>query len=57
VGVVLRTRPGVKPIYVSPGHLVDLNGCLRLVLRCCRGFRIPQPIRTAHQTVQRAVRA
>lgn len=57
VGVVLRTRPGVKPIYVSPGHLVDLDGCRRLVLRCCRGFRIPQPIRTAHQTVQRAVRA
>ena len=57
VGVVLRTRPGVKPIYVSPGHLVDLDGCRRLVLRCCRGFRIPEPIRTAHQTVQRAVRA
>jgi deoxyribonuclease V len=55
--VVLRTRPGVKPIYVSPGHLVDLDGCRRLALRCCRGFRIPHPIRTAHQTVQRAVRA
>ncbi|HVO83711.1 MAG TPA: deoxyribonuclease V [Syntrophobacteria bacterium] len=57
VGVVLRTRPGVKPIYVSPGHLVDFDGCRRLVLRCCRGFRIPEPLRTAHQAVQRAVRA
>jgi len=56
VGVVLRTRTGVKPIYVSPGHLVDLEGCRRLVLRCCRGFRLPEAIRTAHQAVQRAVK-
>jgi deoxyribonuclease V len=51
VGMALRTRTGVKPIYVSPGHLVDIDGCRRLVLRCCRGFRIPEPIRTAHQAV------
>jgi deoxyribonuclease V len=57
VGVVLRTRTGVNPLYVSPGHLADMEGSRRLVLRCCRGFRIPEPIRTAHQTVQRAVRA
>lgn len=56
VGVVLRTRTGAKPIYVSPGHLVDLEGCRRLVLRCGQGFRIPWPIRTAHQAVQRAVK-
>jgi deoxyribonuclease V len=56
VGVVVRTRTGVKPIYVSPGHLVDLDGCRRLVLRCCRGFRIPETIRSAHQAVQRAVK-
>jgi deoxyribonuclease V len=56
VGVVLRTRTGVKPIYVSPGHLADVEGSRRLALRCCRGFRIPEPIRTAHQTVQAAVR-
>jgi len=57
VGIALRTRTGVKPIYVSPGHLVDLDGCRRLVLRCCRGFRIPEPIRIAHQAVQQVVRA
>lgn len=57
VGLALRTRSGVKPVYVSPGHLVDIDGARRLVLRCCRGFRIPEPIRTAHQAVQRAVRA
>jgi deoxyribonuclease V len=57
VGVVLRTRTGVKPLYVSPGHLADVEGSRRLALRCCRGFRIPEPIRTAHRTVQAAVKA
>jgi deoxyribonuclease V len=57
VGVVLRTRIGVKPLYISPGHLADLEGSRRLVLRCCRDFRIPEPIRTAHQAVQRAIKA
>jgi deoxyribonuclease V len=56
VGVVLRTRTGVKPLYVSPGHLADVEGSRRLALRCCRGFRIPEPIRTAHRTVQAAVK-
>ena len=57
LGVVLRTRTGVKPLYISPGHLADLQGSRRLVLRCCRGFRLPEPIRTAHQAVQRAIKA
>jgi deoxyribonuclease V len=57
VGVVLRTRTGVKPLYISPGHLADLEGSRRFVLRCCRDSRIPEPIRTAHQAVQRAIKA
>lgn len=57
VGMALRTRTGVKPLYVSPGHLADMEGSRRLVLCCCRGFRVPEPIRTAHQTVQRAIKA
>jgi deoxyribonuclease V len=56
VGVVLRTRTEVKPLYVSPGHLADLQSSRRLVMRCCLKYRLPEPIRQAHLAVQRAVR-
>ncbi len=47
-GIVLRSRKGVKPIYLSPGHLIDLEGALKIVLRCLKGYRLPEPIRQAH---------
>lgn len=49
VGRALRTRVGVKPVFVSIGHRVDLAFAQRLVLRCTRGFRLPEPIRAAHR--------
>jgi deoxyribonuclease V len=48
VGAVLRTRPGVRPVYVSPGHRVSVVGALQVVLRCLGGFRLPEPLRQAH---------
>lgn len=48
VGAVLRTRRGVNPIYVSIGHKLDLQAAIAWVLRCCSGFRIPEPTRLAH---------
>lgn len=48
VGAALRTRPGVKPLYVSVGHLVDLSSAVRMVLSCLRGTRLPEPQRKAH---------
>ena len=48
IGVALRTRPGVKPVYVSTGHKVDLQTAIRRVLECCRGYRLPEPNRLAH---------
>ena len=48
VGAVLRTRRGIKPVYVSPGHLVDVPSAVSLVLACTGRFRIPEPIRLAH---------
>jgi deoxyribonuclease V len=48
VGAVVRTRTGVKPVYVSPGHLVDLDSAVRLVLETARRFRLPEPVRLAH---------
>ncbi len=49
VGGVLRTRVGVKPVYVSIGHRIRLPEAEAWVLRCCRGYRLPEPTRLAHQ--------
>lgn len=49
VGAVLRTRQGVKPVFVSPGHQIDLTNSIRIVLATCRRYRIPEPLRKAHQ--------
>ena len=48
IGKVLRTRAGVKPIFVSVGYGMPLDSCVRWVLRCSPRFRIPEPIRQAH---------
>lgn len=48
IGVALRTRRGVKPVYVSIGHMVDLATAVRWVLESCRGYRLPEPTRLAH---------
>ncbi|MFC2016222.1 deoxyribonuclease V [Chloroflexota bacterium] len=48
IGVALRTRLGVKPIYVSIGHKVDLQTAIHWVMKCCRGYRVPEPTRLAH---------
>jgi deoxyribonuclease V len=48
VGCVLRSRAGVKPLYVSVGHNATLEDAVRLVLACARRFRLPEPQRLAH---------
>jgi len=48
IGAALRTRLGVKPIFVSIGHKVDLNTAIYWVMQCCRGYRLPEPTRLAH---------
>ncbi|HOD35711.1 MAG TPA: deoxyribonuclease V [Syntrophales bacterium] len=53
VGAVVRTKERVKPIYVSQGHRVGFLQSIRLALSCCRGYRIPEPVRQAHLLVNR----
>lgn len=47
VGVVLRTRGNVKPVFVSPGHMIDIKTSLEIVMRCISRYRIPEPLRSA----------
>lgn len=49
IGVALRTKFGVKPVYISIGHKIDLQGAIHWVMKCCRGYRLPEPTRLAHQ--------
>lgn len=56
VGVALRTRPGVKPIYVSAGNRVDLASAIDLVLATTRSFRLPEPVRLAHRATTALMR-
>lgn len=48
VGAVLRTKEKVKPLFVSPGHRIDLRTSIQLILETCQEFRIPEPLRRAH---------
>ena len=53
VGVVLRTKENVKPLFISPGHRIDFPTSNRLILQSCKGFRFPEPLRKAHQLAER----
>ena len=47
IGAVLRTRTGVRPIYVSQGNRISLESSIRLTLAVTDGVRIPRPTRDA----------
>lgn len=51
IGAVVRTRENVKPVFVSPGHKIDLESSVRIILQCCDGLRIPKPTREADHFV------
>jgi len=48
VGAVVCTKDGTRPVFVSPGHKVDILSSIRVVLKSCQGYRLPEPIRKAH---------
>jgi deoxyribonuclease V len=51
IGCVVRTRDGVRPLYVSPGHLVDHQSSVQWVLAAGGGYRMPEPTRLADRLV------
>ena len=54
LGIVLRTRTAVKPVYVSVGHLCEIESAVALILACTTKYRLPEPIRAAHKAASLA---
>lgn len=53
IGAAVRTKNKVKPIFVSPGHLITLEESITILQNCLRGYRLPEPTREAHNAVNR----
>ena len=53
IGVVLRTRTNIKPVFVSVGHKCQLKDAIEIVLACTTQYRLPEPTRLAHQIVSK----
>ena len=51
VGMVLRTKQNVKPMYISPGHKISFADSVKIVLQCTTKYRMPEPTRKAHLLV------
>ncbi len=47
IGEVLRTRAGVLPVFVSPGHRCDQASATAVARACLRGRKLPEPTRLA----------
>ncbi|MHB8575539.1 MAG: deoxyribonuclease V [Dehalococcoidia bacterium] len=49
IGAAVRTRAGVKPLFISVGHLIGLSEAVAWILRLTRNLRLPEPTRLAHR--------
>jgi len=54
LGYVLRTRDRIKPVYVSPGHMIDHVKSVEITLKCTPEFKISEPLRSAHRLASNA---
>ncbi|MGK7369174.1 MAG: deoxyribonuclease V [Candidatus Halalkalibacterium sp. M3_1C_030] len=53
IGMVLRSRTNVKPIFVSPGHKVSFSDSREIVMQCLTKYKLPETTRSAHDLVNR----
>jgi deoxyribonuclease V len=49
IGAILCTRENGNPLYISPGHLIDIEHSVAFVMDCVTQYRLPEPIRWAHR--------
>ena len=54
LGAVVRTRQGVKPVYISPGNLITPEEAVTFILAATPRYRLPEPIRAAHRLANQA---
>lgn len=57
IGAVVRTRAGVKPVFISPGHRISMKSAIEITLRCADRYRIPKPTREADKFVRQLTSA
>lgn len=53
VGLAYRTKDNVKPLFISPGHRCDIKFAKEMVVQNLRGYRMPEPLRFAHQAANK----
>lgn len=53
VGAVLRSKSRIKPVFVSPGYMMNIQDSYQVVLKCCTKYRLPEPTRKAHLLVNK----
>jgi deoxyribonuclease V len=56
IGAVLRTRDRVRPVFVSPGHRIDLKASIDIVMRAVSLYRLPEPLRRADHLSRQAAK-
>ncbi len=56
IGHVLTTKTETKPLYVSPGHLMETELASDIIMKCCTKYRLPEPIRIAHQLAKQKLK-
>ena len=55
IGAAVRTRRNVRVVYISIGHRISLDSARTLTLACCRGYRLPETTRYAHNAASGTV--
>ena len=55
IGAVVRTRNSVKPMFISIGHLINLQDSIKIALICCHRYRLPETIRRADKLAREAL--